>query len=190
MEVEVFYLDAGAPIMLAPERETEPAEEVVVIWEGEAPKELPVAAKPKAKQEPMIYPKEIEEIKIRQGELYRQKCKLANELVDIVDNSTLEQRRELVAKILSNKDEYNQLAIAVKTWEKTGELPKKEEKIKLTDLQKHELLRKRMNVAANISKKKNLVRKYQHQPTKLVKYQNQQAKLEAELSEIDELLRQ
>lgn len=189
MEIEVFYFDETDPVILAPEKE-EKVTEVVVIWENEPPKELSAIAQPIARSAGNIYPKEIEEIKIRQGELYRHKCKLANELVDMVDSSTIEQRRDLVAKILANKEEYNQLAIAVKTWEKTGELPKKEEKIKLTDLQKHELLRKRMNVAANISKKKNLVRKYQHQPTKLVKYQNQQAKLEAELSEIDELLRQ
>ena len=190
--VEVFYGDDD-PIMLTPvEEKHEEDLTVEVIWdEGFEPVVQKVTIAPTTRQINIPTPAEIDEMRIKQGELYRQKCKLANELVDIVDVSTLEQRKELVDQIIASKEEYNQLAVVVKHWEKTGQLLKKEEpvKVKLTDLQKHELLRKRTNTAANVSKKKNMVRKYQHQPEKLLKYQSQQAKLEAEIQEIDELLR-
>lgn len=187
--VKVFYDDQEAIVLDTREKEKLKDPEVKVLWEdGQEPVSKPEKLVPKPST---LQPKKIDEIQIRQGELYRQKCKLANKLVDIVDSSTQEQRKALVDQIMQAKEEYNHLAITLKHWKETGQLPKNDvpEKVKLTDLQKHELLRRRTNTAANLSKKKNMVKKYQHQPGKLVKYQNEQAKLQAEIQEIDELLR-
>ncbi|AHM62306.1 hypothetical protein D770_20285 [Flammeovirgaceae bacterium 311] len=133
---------------------------------------------------------EADRIRVNQGELYRQKCKLANQLVDLAETGTQEQRKELVDLILFNKSIYNSNAIALQHFEKTGVLPREPEpeKPKLSEMDKVELLQRRGNVRANISKAKKLVERHQHNPSRVVIYQNKLASLQAELSEIEERL--
>lgn len=133
---------------------------------------------------------EVEQIRVIQGQLYNQKAMACNDLVDRVDTVNATECKALVDKILEIRAIYNANAEKIRHFEQHGELPAPEpEKPKLSELDKVELIRKRQNVASQISKTKNAVTKYQHQPAKVVKYENKMARLQAELQEIDELLR-
>jgi len=140
------------------------------------------------------YPQEIEEIKQNQGQLFRQKSKLANQLVDMVckntGNDQQGERKAIIDQIKELKNKYNSLAEQIRHWEKTGELPNLYEKPKnqLSQLDKSELLQRRNNTRANISKQRKLIHKHQHEPAKLVKYENKLEQLKAELKEIEDLL--
>lgn len=161
---------------------------VIVYWDQEEGFE-PAPEPPTSPDDAAL--QRFDEAQIKMGELYRRKQRIANHLVDIFDNSDDERRKALVDEMRALRKEYNRLYEDCEHFKKHGVWPagEKEEKHKLTDLQKHELLRRRGNVASNVSKAKSMVKKHQHNPEKLVKYQQKQAALEAELQEIDELLR-
>lgn len=187
IEIKVFYEGEPDPVLLfwqekeKPETlQAPPREEIKTVVLKEDPQT------PETQQN-----QEIEALIIQQGKIYNQRCKAKNQLAGLPDNASLEESRALVNEILSLKDEYNKLARAKKEFDKTGQLPEDPapKKGKLSDLQKHELFRERQNKASVISKTKNLVKKYQLQPDKLIKYQSKLASLEAEIIEIDELLR-
>lgn len=135
--------------------------------------------------------KDFEALIIRQGELYRQRSKLSNELVDIAFDSTQAERKVIVDQILAKVSEYNKLAEAKRFYEKHGKWPEQPEiKKKISDTEKQELLKQIQNIRSNISKAKKAVEKYQHQPTKVQKYQVKKARLEMELQYAEELIRQ
>lgn len=135
-------------------------------------------------------PQEVEALRIEQGQLYREKCKTANQLVAIAETGTHAQAKALVDAIMAIKAKYNRNAAALRHYDQTGKLPEVEQpqKTDLSELQKHELLRELQNTRANISKARNMVKKYQHNPGKLVKYQTKQAQLIAEAEEIEKRL--
>lgn len=139
----------------------------------------------------VITDKDYEQLVIRQGELYRQRSKLSNQLVDIAFDSTLEERQVIVNQILARVSEYNSLAEKKRFFEKHGkwpEIPPEKRKIP-SDTEKKELLRQINNLRSNISKAKKAIEKYQHQPAKVHKYQQKKARLEIELQYAEELIR-
>lgn len=132
-----------------------------------------------------------DQLKVQQGELYRKKCKVNNYLVDLPENSPLEEAKKMVDEIMAIKQVYNMNAGIIRYYDQNGRFPEPEEvkeKPKLSEMDKAELMQRRANLRPNISKAKNAIIKYQRNPQKLVQYEQKLASLQAELSQIDERL--
>jgi hypothetical protein len=130
-----------------------------------------------------------DQIVVKMGETYRHKQRICNHLVDVFETAGLERRQAIVNEIKELRTQYNELFYQKDHFERHGVFPiRNDGKIKLTELQKDELVQKRLNIRSNISKAKSMVVKYQHKPEKLVQYQSKQVQLQAELDEIDGLL--
>jgi len=198
--IKLIHEDGSTEILKPKEKEQkkEAKKKVVVNWtDEERPKSIPKPSNENAKPENPDNDQSLDtdqenydQIIVKMGEVYRHKQRMANHLADVYETAGLERRKAVVEEIKELRAQYNELFHLKDHFERHGVFPEqKGQKPKLTDLQKHELLRRRGNVSANISKAKNMVKKYQHNPEKLVKYQSKQASLEAEIEEIDGLLR-
>lgn len=173
-----------------------PKAKVLVFWADE---DKAIAEKPKTRlkdgQTVSEYgegQKKLEQVQIKQGELYRHKCKVANQLVDLPEDAPIDEAKRLVDEIDSIRKEYNLNAVAIRHFEKTGQWPtqpEKPEKPKISELDKAELMQRLTNLRPNISKAKRAIDKHQRNPQKLVQYQQKLAALEAEKEEIENRLR-
>lgn len=131
----------------------------------------------------------LAELKIKQADLYRQRSKASNDLVRLGEQVSVAQRKPVVEEILRLQDEYNTLAEQKRHFEEDGTLPQAPRPKSLPTAglphQKHELVRKRTNLASQISKAKANIKKYQHNPAKLLHYQQKETQLKALLAEVD-----
>jgi predicted MPP superfamily phosphohydrolase len=190
MAIIIHYED-GRSEALKPKKVETPAKRIVIIGGGT------VSGIPRERAELLVKAEKIsadrqklDEIQVKMGEMFRHKQRIANHLVDVHETSDNDRRKAMCDEMRALRKGYNALYEKKEHFLQHGTWPaeKGDEKQKLTELEKHELFRRRANVAANVSKAKKMVIKHQHNPAKLVQYQEKQASLEAEIREIDELL--
>ena len=127
----------------------------------------------------------LKELAIKQAELYRQRSKASNDLVRLGEKASVAERKPVVDEILALQEQYNALAEQKQYFEANGQFQTDKKALPVLPTQKHELVRKRANLSSQISKARANIKKYQHNPAKLLQYQQKETQLKALLAEVD-----